>query len=165
MAAWPLWSMSPNQMPRIFSSCRVQLSWITTSTFYSVCLFTGFLYSIERKYAFYFSGAAMVLSGLISFPLRKISHWERKKRGEISNSSTTSDDEMKQHQFIKPVELVGIWCHCFASKTSTLPPIIMSIDLNHMRLGYKISCWDFAMLLTCGIRQATCSGGLPVVAS
>ena len=71
-------------------------------------LFTGYLYSIERKYAFYFSGAAMVLSGLISFPLRKISHWERKKRGEISNSSTTSDDEMKQHQFIKPVELVGM---------------------------------------------------------
>lgn len=67
----------------------------------------GYLYVQDQHYAFYFSGAAMFISGFISLPLRRISQWERKKRGEMANS-TSSDEEMKHQAFIRPVELVGI---------------------------------------------------------
>ena len=70
----------------------------------------GLLYDIYGRYnvPFYFAGGAMLLSGILSMPLRKLSQWERKKYNDNYKSQGSSDDDMKKDVYIKPQELVGL---------------------------------------------------------
>lgn len=50
----------------------------------------------------------MLLSGLISMPLRKMAVWEAERYNTGMKSQSSSDDDMKDNVYIKPQELVGL---------------------------------------------------------
>ncbi|XP_067928353.1 monocarboxylate transporter 5-like [Watersipora subatra] len=69
-------------------------------------------YLLERydgyEAPFCFAGGAMLASGLISMPLRKLAQWEKMRQNESYRSEGSSEDDIKKGMSFKPRELVGL---------------------------------------------------------